>query len=578
MTKSSRISLKLYLLIFSCFCFSLQGQDRSDEFKLKRADALFKQREFEKSVNLYRDLYAKNSSNQIYYSKYLENLIQLKKYADAVKIVEFKLLREPNDALTLNELAKLYYKKQNKEKAFEIWDGLFNGPALKIHHYSQIASTLISERLFEKAILCYETAQLKLNNKSLFLHTIARLYAFGFNYKKAFETHLKNLSLNPRFLNSTQRQIIQLIERPEAMKSILENISMIDSKNVNHLQIEVAIYMKAKLFQKAIKILTKDIFAESTTLITFANEARKLQQYNLAEEAYDYVLNNYSAKYHYSAYSGLLQTRIEKSKQVNQLQKDSIFQGIDDLFHSSEFNKVVSIELLYYSHILIDRFESNKVIPVLSRMVKTYKLKGNELNRANNILAMAYFYNKDFKNSETYFKRVPEDYNNGQKFLYLSAIEMLRENKNINNLNNIISQKDGLSNVYLNDEIKILLLLNNTLKDKEDIANYSQMFYHFIIQKYDLAVDYINKIKRDDKFELDKDRIKYELFTKSMKTDSLDNLYLKYDSEPEWQLKKAHYLIADEKLDEAIAVLNNLIIKTPQHYFAIEARRLLREL
>lgn len=564
------------LLIF----ISLSAQ-QADNFRYKRANNYYRSGKYKLAETISRDLYKRQTDNIKYFRLYKDILLRLKKNSDAINIIKFRLLNHPQEKRLKNELAALYFDMDQKNMAFRYWDELLK-QNLKTNDYSEIANAMLRRRLTDRSIQVYKLAQRKLKNKSIFASNIPRIYEMSFNYDKAFLAYIDYLRLNKRNLSYVRRQVLKMLERPEAKKAALKNLDQLNESSENELQLKADLLIANTNYQAAFKLLKAHQKKHAQLLLKLAQNLAKIPQYGLAEEIFEFIVQSESAQRN-QALIGLLNAKIERSKKLLGSSQDSLFRDIDACLKRYHRNKNSRIfDLIYATHLLEQRNDLDQAEDIFLTIAKAPRLSSDFRNKVYFQLGRISFFRHDFTKSRSYFNFVTEHFLDGKKLLYLSSMDLLNGEDSKKYLNAFLRSQKGLKNSNLNDALKILIELSHLAKEMQKKKLYSESLFFFLRSQVDSCVNSIDRLQRlMPSFKLSAERFKYELYVQNFRYESALKLALrnkKSKQKDEWMLRIAKLYLKEGKEDLARKELEACILEFPNAFWTIEARRLLLEL
>ncbi len=175
--------LKFFLitLVFFGLANTIQAQNTDEQNQL--AQQYYKNKEFEKAATIFSDLYSSQKS-KIYFTYYLNCLIELKDFETAEKILKKEIRRNNTDLSYKVDLGYLY-KTQNliKESDEEYQQ------ALKLlqpdnNQIITLANAFLSKREFGFAEQTYLKGRKMLKDVYSFNFELANIYQIQFLYEK----------------------------------------------------------------------------------------------------------------------------------------------------------------------------------------------------------------------------------------------------------------------------------------------------------------------------------------------------------------------------------------------------------
>ncbi|MGD8426029.1 MAG: tetratricopeptide repeat protein [Balneolaceae bacterium] len=299
---------KKYLLLF--FLMGLlprlsHAQLDADYFT---ADRLLRHQQYEKAYDKFYELHLKHPASFIFLDKAIECLINLKRYDKAIAITQGAISKGNFQAQAMIRLGEIYHYKGDSNLAQSTWDEVLKTYAGSSEIYLRLARTMADCRLFDKAVGVYEKAMQRSPDSNIILSELAETYMQAGKYEKAIQSYLQLVKKSPDRIGLVQRRLIRFHDDNIYDIAILEISDFLDDFPPQHpsyrslQQLEVWLLMERHLYKRA--LVTAKSYEAQSSEITYIlyNLGSKLtadQQFELAEEAYNYYINNdiYPVKY-----------------------------------------------------------------------------------------------------------------------------------------------------------------------------------------------------------------------------------------------------------------------------------------
>jgi tetratricopeptide (TPR) repeat protein len=291
--------IKRFIFFLLFFCLSANAQNRDSDIKFRLAQSYERSNNFESAVKIYEELYTKDSSNVVLLEALRRVYIQLKRYDDAIYLLQARLGKTPNDITLFAQIGSLYARKSDEQKSKEIWDQAITIEPNQEGTYRIIASAMIENRLFDRAIETYQRGRTECGNTSLFIMDLAYLYSVMLNYSEATREYLNFVLNNPSQLAFVQSQMSQYISRADGLTAAIVVVEESIKKEINNLDFKRLLswlYMEGKQFDKAydvFKIIDEKTKANGQELYDFGERALKEKAYTIASKAFLNVVQHY---------------------------------------------------------------------------------------------------------------------------------------------------------------------------------------------------------------------------------------------------------------------------------------------
>jgi tetratricopeptide (TPR) repeat protein len=453
--------------------------------------------QLEKAKAIYEELTNAAPTNH-QYARSLNNIyLKLKEYNNSILFLSNQIKQKPYDVSLYGMLGATYYISGNSEMAEQTWD-----KGIALNNYSQINYTIISSyatqnRAFDIAIKYLEEGKKKSKNKTQFSYQLSQIYSYTMSYSKAAKEYCFVLTEQPSQLSYIKRRMEVYLSAVGALEQSIKVVEKCDRKNAI-LELLSFLYMKNNHFEKAFEI-KKELDSKKPNngilIYTFANEAYRNSQLDVATKAFKYLINEYpNSQYVPNSKIGFAKT-LEAKLDNNWNSNQQLWKPIYTLDTTGAY-KYRQILNTYESIIPIAK--GNLLNEVLFRIGKIYTTKILDYKTAskyyNRILQNSFlssYYGKTYfefakmelhlNNLETTKENLQNVFSSSQtdkktkaeaKFL-LAKVEFYQANfaKSISILNNI---NENLSNDFSNDAIELSMLVNMGKKDSIDLALFAK--------------------------------------------------------------------------------------------------------
>ena len=275
-----------------------QEIDSTQAARFQLADAFLRAGQFDRAVTLLEDLYASSPESYTFYAKLKEALENVKRYDDAIDLVSDRLEHErsPN---YLADLARLYYLKDEEERAYTTWNEAIDVAPENPNAYRVVYQSLLDLREFSRAIEVLNRAREGTGMADGFRVELAYLYNLTGQHELAMDEYLAILRENDRQLGFVRGRLSRFIEQEEALRASiaatgravrLEPLNRAYRELLGWLYIEAESYEDALDAYRAIDRLEQE---NGQVLFNFAQMAGDAAAYDVASEAFQEVLNRY---------------------------------------------------------------------------------------------------------------------------------------------------------------------------------------------------------------------------------------------------------------------------------------------
>ena len=301
-------------IIFFIFCsLSVFSQQSTQQL----AYQYYINGEYDKAIFLYKELIDTKFSIA-YYDPYFYSLIQVKEYKKAELLVKKMIRKYPKNLKYQLEIAIMHFKSGNKRKS----ESAFQKVMAKVNGDKKLtiklAGVLNKHRMFENALFLYLEAE-KISPKNHFSLQKAQLYSELGNSHKMILSYLEELKRNsqnkPLIINKLQKFMdndgLKSDDNYKLVKKTLLKYISQDQDRVDYIEILIWVFMQNQQFKMALtqgKALDKRLQSNGEDVYDLAETFLDKGHYDLAVEAYDYVIDKGNKNYLYIYIADLTKT------------------------------------------------------------------------------------------------------------------------------------------------------------------------------------------------------------------------------------------------------------------------------
>ncbi len=273
---------------------SSQTPDAASKFRL--ASALEQAGDLEHAAQLYRELAARDPANTLFTDALQRTLLQLKRYDEAIALVNDRLQRSPRDATLLTTLGTIYYRAGREKDAASTWDRVLALEPANPNIYRIVASAQVENRLLDRAAETYRRGRAALGDKTLFALELAQLEVATMDYAGATQEFLAWLEQNPSQLSFVQNRLTMFSDKPDGRDAAIRVVqaALHGKEDLRLYDLLGWLYMEGHDYARAY-----DAYAEvdrlstahGVSLLTFADRAARDKAYDIAARAYRAALS-----------------------------------------------------------------------------------------------------------------------------------------------------------------------------------------------------------------------------------------------------------------------------------------------
>ncbi len=450
--------------------------------------------DYENALQIYLTLLQKNPKNYTYFDAASRSYINLKRIDELISFVENRLKTDPNNLQYQVKLGDAFIRKGSEEQAQQIWEKLFQNQKKNSSVYRMIANVWMQNRHFDKGIEVYKKGRVQLENESIFALELAQLHTYRLNYALATEEYMKFLKNDPRQISYVEARLAGFKGDFKTYENVTEVLKKWINKNPDIIQfrkIMVTFLISYENYQDAFEQVKqleglKQRLAlkekPGMELFRFGRTVISEKQYKLAEKALLNILDNYpnfksGGQVEYElARTLLLQNKFKDALYLyNEISKN--FPKTNWSLEAYMTRGEIFLEKLFLPDSAADVFSKvQKLFPNHDkRAISLIKLGNVELARNNPDKAKD-FYNQALKVRIRNVKMQQETQIIAELRLAETAFFQKDFETSKQFLQSILKKQiKNLSNVYINDTLELLLLIEkNAAEHSKALEEYAE--------------------------------------------------------------------------------------------------------
>ena len=275
-----------------------QQSDSTQIRRFQRANTLERAGETEKAIALLEDLYDEAPQNTAFYRKLKDTYESVKRYDDALRLLEDRMGGSPTVPY-LTEKGRLQYLNGTIQTANETWDRAIRLAPQEAGTYRTVYETLIDLRHFRKAIDVLKAGREALDRAGAFRTELAYLYGLDGQFERAMQEYVRLLDNSPQRVNYVRNRLETFVEQDQGIAAsieVLQETVRESPLNLAYRQLLAWLHMEQNDYAAAYDVyraIDRLQEKEGTVLYTFAQKAADAQQYDVATQAAEVVLERY---------------------------------------------------------------------------------------------------------------------------------------------------------------------------------------------------------------------------------------------------------------------------------------------
>lgn len=567
----------------------------------------FRDKEYRPASSLFYNLH-KITRSKTYFNYYIDCLIQLENFQEAVKAIKKEIKKNPDDRSFLIHLGYVYKTAGESEKSLEQYNKVLDQLIPVKSEITNIANAFISKREYEFAIKTYEKGRILMNQEHLFHLEMATVFLSQRDFEKMVSEYLLALSINPTQLKSVQNHLQSALFQDinSSLDPILKNQLLhkiqTEAENLTFKELLQWYFMQKKQFKAAftqarsIDLIGKE---DGSRLLSLAVASRTNDDFETALKCYRQVVNKGSASPNYlSARMGELETQylmLQKQKPTSKLEWTELSEQYQKFFTEENNTAGTSNALIQYAH--INSFQLNNSAESIELLEKALGSSGINLqNKSKLKLELAdikLFANEKWDAILLYSQIEKSDKNNTIGFE--AKFKKAKVSYFMGELKWAKAQLDALkgstSKLIANDAISLSQLISdNTTLDTSYTAMKTFAEAEFLVyQKKDsLAVLKLDELLTNHPGHSLTDEVyflKFKIYNEADKTEqailSLSKIIEEHPYEilaPKALFEQGKLLEKTNQTEKAMVNYKSLVTEYPDSIYSVEARKKLSAL
>lgn len=488
------------------------AQQSQRQINEQLARNFFNNKEYEKAADLYQQLYI-DSRYYYHFSQYVECLIFLERYDEAEK--ELKSFVK-NDNTTNKwkaqvNLAFVYVKNNESEKVDKYLKKLINDLPEDKSVYMQVANMLRSKDFDEYAILLYDKGSEIASIDYKFYMEKALTYQNMMNFEKATENYLLQLEADPDDYDVVKTRLSFMLRYDvdgsvtDDMRYALLNKAQNNRDNEMFAELLVWFALQMKDYEIALEqevALDRRFNDREFDIIHLARIARDNEQYDIAIDAYDYLIKkSKEGAYYPEAVVGMTEVQYVKSEAENNSDDDfysDFEQRIKNECDELGINDKTTPILIIRAEILA--FKLDKTDEAVALLNDAVNLNLSRYNKAKIKMKLAdiYLFKEEVWEATLLYSQVDKSmkeepighearFKNAQLRYYIGEFDWSLAVLNI--------LKSATSKLIANDAMTLSLLITDNLEyDTIALQRLAKADFYIYQKKYELANQMLDSV------------------------------------------------------------------------------------
>ena len=285
----------LIIFTFLLRSFFLSAQTETD---IQLAQHYFINGEFDKATSYYEKLYS-SQSTKIYFTRYLECLVQIKDFKTAEKTIKKYISQNKNDMEIQVVLGQFYEDIDEPQKSAKVYEELLSAVSADPGEIINLFQLFVGKRKFDLAKKVLDKGK-KIAPYYSFNFQYADLYSLTGNNRLMIEEYINYLILQPAMFESIQNAISSRIDLSKSdgkdyliLKEILLQKIQADNSNFIYSEMLIWLFVQNKNFSSAftqVVALDKRIQGDGSRVLDLGNICLENKSYDIARNCFNYII------------------------------------------------------------------------------------------------------------------------------------------------------------------------------------------------------------------------------------------------------------------------------------------------
>ncbi len=297
-------AIVILLLLFSCAGVAIAQQSQEEQLAMQ----YYKDKEYDKAVELFEKIHAKKPDSYIYYY-YYHALLELERYNDAEKMLKKQVKAYPNVQRYKVDLGYVYERSGDNAKAEKIYQECLKNMQAKETAVSELNNAFMSRGKYEYAAEAIQKGRKLLNDEQYLSKNLISIYKILHMNDKIIDEIIALVKTdNEKYEKDVQTAIQDLLvdddddQQYMAIRTALQKFSQKYPNNILCIKELYWISQLHKDFEEAFvlaKALDKRLKVEGVYTYELATVAAENHDYATAIEALNYIIKRGEETHNY---------------------------------------------------------------------------------------------------------------------------------------------------------------------------------------------------------------------------------------------------------------------------------------
>jgi len=308
-----RLILLLFIGVMSQLLLA-QAQD------VKLAQHYYRSGEYEKAAQIFKQLSDKSGYNEYYFNQYIESLIAVESYDEAMGQIQQVLKKRPQAIQLYVTQGHLLERQGKTNEAEERFRSAIEQMPAQVGRINSLGNAFVRMTKYGLAKETYEKGITLLNDQKIFAYNLAEIYRRENKTEKMIHHYLNSPNAGIERISSVQNYFSKYLrgeEQYEFLRKKLYEKVQEEPESIFYPEMIEWVFVKRKAYDKALRqarALDRRLEENGSRIYKLAQIAANDRDYNVAIKAYQYILSDKdpSSSYFIDSKKELLDTKRKK--------------------------------------------------------------------------------------------------------------------------------------------------------------------------------------------------------------------------------------------------------------------------
>lgn len=287
------------IFIILVFLFSVvYSQAENVAQKQRIAKSYESIQEYEKALEVYRELHRLRPKDYTFIDGIKRNLIALERFEELTLFLEETFKNIPRSYNILGELSKIYYQLGKFDKAKETWRRILNINKKQLFYYTFVADIQFKLRLIDDAIETLLLARKNVGEHQTISHNLASFYRWRRDYKNAAKEFINLYFIRKNYFGTLMGTVLSFPDDSVTYTQVTDVIknALAENQDLNLYKLLYNYQIRSKRFDEGFetsRIMDKITKTQGIEIFSFARTAFRENALGKAKTALEYLQDNY---------------------------------------------------------------------------------------------------------------------------------------------------------------------------------------------------------------------------------------------------------------------------------------------